>query len=646
MVIWQSFDFPTDTLLGGQNLSSGSSLISSMSGSDHSSGGFLLNLQRDGNLVAYPVNCSNGPEDSYGSTGTPSSDFSQLSLDKRGFLYLQGLIPFVLYISANGTYPGKIKTSIYRATLDTDGIFRLYVHHFDANTSSDLLNEWPALDNPCKVKGLCGINSYCLVKNNSAVCLCYPGFFSLNSSRKFLGCYWNHSEDGCRSTKDPTVLYNITSLENMWWADDPYSVVSMKVKDCGKSCQEDCDCGAVLYMNGTCNKYKLPLRYGRMIQNTSATAFFKVTSGSIMTPTPNSMVFFRSKTNLIFVLVLSLGSISCLCLVFVISSCYMYRQQVHRYGKLSGSANMGWAEERTLRSFSFDELVKSTDGFKEEIGRGSYGAVYRGTISGSNRTIAVKRLERVVDEGEREFRAEITAIARTYHRNLVQLLGYCIEGSRKLLVYEYMSNGSLADLLFKAEMRLIWKERVRIALDVARGILYLHDECEVCIIHCNIKPQNILMDDAWSAKIADFGLAKLLVPNQLRFTSRTERISGYLAPERQKDASISIKADIYSFGIVLLETVCCRSSINLNVSSEDEIILYSWVYDCILTGNIHKLVADDDDVDWNTLERMLKVGLWCVQEDPNLRPSMKNVMLMLEGLIEVPVPPSPALAIS
>ena len=209
-----------------------------------------------------------------------------------------------------------------------------------------------------------------------------------------------------------------------------------------------------------------------------------------------------------------------------------------------------------MRSFSYNELEQATDGFKEELGKGSFGVVYKGAMSGGNKTIAVKRLEKFVKEGHREFRAEIRAIARTHHRNLVQLLGFCFEGSRKLLVYEYMSNGSLADFLFKAKMRPIWKERVRIARDVARGILYLHDECEVNIIHCNIKPQNILMDDTWTAKISDFGLAKLLLPNQSRtFVDAEGTTTGcfYLAPERKKNARISVKADTYSFGIVLLE---------------------------------------------------------------------------------------------
>lgn len=146
-----------------------------------------------------------------------------------------------------------------------------------------------------------------------------------------------------------------------------------------------------------------------------------------------------------------------------------------------------------------------------------------------------------------------------------------------------MSNGSLADL-FKGESRPVWKERVKIALEVARAILYQHEECQVRIIHCNIKPQNVLMDDTWTAKISDFRLAKLLMPNQSRATTEIKGTTGYLVPELLKNASISVKADTYSFGVVLSEIVCCRSNIEVNVPTADETILSNWVYNCFVAG--------------------------------------------------------------
>ncbi|XP_073099711.1 G-type lectin S-receptor-like serine/threonine-protein kinase LECRK2 [Elaeis guineensis] len=228
-------------------------------------------------------------------------------------------------------------------------------------------------------------------------------------------------------------------------------------------------------------------------------------------------------------------------------------------------------------------------------------------------------------------------IGRTHHKNLVRLLGFCDEGTNRLLVYEYMSNGSLADLIFKADGHPGWDERVRIALDIARGIHYLH-ECETRIIHCDIKPQNILMDDNWTAKISDFGLAKLLMPSQTRTFTGIRGTRGYLAPEWHKNAPITVKADVYSFGIVLLEIVCCRRNMELE-AEEDSIILLDWVHNCFMDGELEKLVPDE--VDMTELNRLVKVGLWYTQSEPGSRPSMKNVVTMLEGNADISVPPPP-----
>ncbi|KAA8531022.1 hypothetical protein F0562_005730 [Nyssa sinensis] len=604
-VIWESFHFPTDTILGGQNLSNGHKLLSSVSTSNHSSGRFYLIMQADGNLVAYPVNSSAQPGDAYWSTQTFDGGLVLLSLNRRGLLCLRrsGLNVDTL---ARSSYSDKDKMIIFRATLDADGNFRLYAHSFEISNNSTGLIKWSALQNQCKAKGFCGVNSYCSSTAATADCFCFPGFVFLNPNMKSLGCYLSFiDEESCRR-KEPTLFYNLTALENVEWGGYPYSVILMNKEDCSLSCLEDCNCWAALYMGGTCSKHKLPLIYGVLNRNDSATAFFKIQISRVAD----------------------------------VSSFFIYRRRLSRYKKLSEDAHLSLNGEFTLRSFSYSELEKVTDGFKEELGRNSFGAVYKGAISEGGKLVAVKRLERVVEEGESGFRAEITTIGQTHHRNLVRLLGFCIEGTRKLLVYEFINKGSLADLLFKVERRPSWRERVRIALEVARGILYLHEECEARIIHCNIKPQHILMDDSWTPKISDFGLAKLLMPNQNGTLTSLRRTGGYSAPEWHKNTLITEKADVYSFGVVLLEIVCCRSNMEVNVSTADEVLLSNWVYKRFVTRELEKLVRDEV-VDISTLERMVKVGLLCIQDDPNLRPSMKNVILMLEGTMDIPIPPSP-----
>lgn len=232
-------------------------------------------------------------------------------------------------------------------------------------------------------------------------------------------------------------------------------------------------------------------------------------------------------------------------------------------------------EALNLRAFTYKELDVASNGFAEQLGRCSFGTVFKGILPNGNRTIALKRLEKVASEGEEEFRNEMRSIGKTHHKNLLRLLGYCHEGSNRLLVYDYVSNGSLTSFLLNSQTKPMWDERVAIALGVARGILYLHEECENQIIHCDINPNNILIDQDHSAKIADFGLAKLLMPDQTRTITRVRGTRGYVAPEWNKNSPITAKSDVYSFGVVLLVIVCCRRSIDLNVP-ESEIILADW----------------------------------------------------------------------
>ncbi|KAK7347513.1 hypothetical protein VNO80_22045 [Phaseolus coccineus] len=639
-VVWQSFDHPTDTLLGGQSLVTDVKLVSSVSQTDHSSGAFFIVLQGDGNLVAYPVNSAASADDAYWASKTWDKPFTQLRLNVAGSLCFNEIT--CLYDNSSPGKKSDNTSSIYRATFAADGNFILYEHQFEDSSGSIHVRElWRTSIEKCQIKGFCGFNSYCSNVTGDEVCECFPGFVPSNSSRKSQDCVLAYAEDGCRSS----ILYNITQLEDVRWADStPYSVIPMRKKECEKSLLDDCDCTAVLYSNGNCQKYGLPLTYGRRVQNSSMVALFKNSLGILQNPIstkPKSKVVTDNKKSLIMILAFTLGSISFLSLIFAVSIFFTYKRKLHKYRTLSASENLGFTGECSLRSFSFDELVKSTGGFTEEIGRGSFGAVYRGE-TGDDTSIAVKRLERVAeDDGEREFRNEITSIARTHHRNLVKLIGFCMDGARSLLVYEYVRNGSLGSLLFNDEKQISWRDRLKIALDVARGILYLHDECEVRIIHCNINPGNILMDETWTAKISDFGFAKLLKSDDSRMRKENDGTRKYSAPEWQKDAPVSVKLDIYSFGMVVLEIVCRRRSIEMNVSSGEEILLSNWVYKCFVEGQLNRLVKEDEVVEWKTMERMVKVGLWCVQDTPSLRPLIKNVILMLEGLKDIPIPPSP-----
>ncbi|CAL5335769.1 unnamed protein product [Camellia sinensis] len=659
-VIWESFNFPTDTILGGQTLAMDGQLISSLSDTEYSTGRYKLIMQTDDNLVLYPLNTADRGLDAYWASGTWSKVPESLALylnQSTGTLDIINSTSFTAIASLNqeSAYNNS-KTIIYRATLDVDGVFRLYSHLFDESTNDFKVQiDWEAPENPCLVKGYCGLNSFCTLDDNQPSCRCIPGTDFVDPNKWSLGCDKNFSRKGCESgTENDTTSFNITTMDNIEWGDLPYAQESQRsIEDCQKSCSEDCYCEAADYSldDRYCKNQSLPLMYVRRnVKGASSkiTAIFKVRIIKIEkptlppTPTPTPTPTPRSRKEVILILLVTVGLLTSSCAALSISGTYIYKFRVLKYKRLLQYGNLSITEELTLHLFSYSELRKATNGFKEELGKGSFGAVYKGTLCRGKRLIAVKRLQKVVEEGEREFQAEMRAIGRRHHKNLVRLLGYCIEGSKRLLVYEYMSNGSLADLIFKSKRRPDWNERIRIALNVARGILYLHEECETPIIHCDIKPQNILMDEFWNAKISDFGMAKFLMPDQTRTFTGVRGTRGYLAPEWQRNNPISVKADVYSYGIVLLEIVCCRRNLEVNVSTPEEVVLSNWVYRCFAGRELNKLtVVGDEEVDMKTLENMVKVGLWCIQDEPALRPSMKSVVLMLEGITDISIPPCP-----
>lgn len=392
---------------------------------------------------------------------------------------------------------------------------------------------------------------------------------------------------------------------------------------------------------------KLPFTFWRsaqLVDGASTSTLVKVgidLGGNGSAPLP---LGFKQSKKVVRVDILIIG-IACLALSFVMLafSAFIIRYSMWAHYNASHEPNARLIDDVPLRAFTYGELEVATGGFVEELelGRGSFGTVFKGILSDGKKPIAVKRLDQrlVADQGEEEFRNEMRSIGRIHHRNLVRLLGYCHEGSNRLLVFEYMSKGTLADYLFKSETKPNWDERINIALNIARGIRYLHEECESRIIHCDINPNNILMDEYGSPKISDFGLAKLLMSDHSRTVTGIRGTRGNVAPEWHKNLPITVKADAYSFGIVFLVIVCCRRSTDIN-APEDEAILAEWVYNCFKANEVLKLVPEE--VEEQTLERMIKIGLWCIEKEPAVRPSMKEVVQMLECTTYIPVPPCAA----
>ncbi|XP_031126880.1 G-type lectin S-receptor-like serine/threonine-protein kinase SD2-2 isoform X2 [Ipomoea triloba] len=304
-----------------------------------------------------------------------------------------------------------------------------------------------------------------------------------------------------------------------------------------------------------------------------------------------------------------------------------------------------------LKVFSYKELHTATKGFSEKLGHGGYGSVFRGELSDSS-VVAVKRLDRP-GGGENEFRAEVCTIGYIQHVNLVRLRGFCSENSHRLLVYDYMPNGSLSVYLRKDSQNLSWDARFRVAVGVARGIAYLHEGCQNCILHCDIKPENILLDEDLSAKVSDFGLAKLLGRDFSRVLATMRGTWGYVAPEWISGLAITTKADVYSYGMTLFELIGGRRNVQGAPSidrgdgegrgAEEKWFFPPWAARKILEGNISAVIDErlQGTYDVGEAERVGLVAVWCIQDEESMRPAMGVVVKMLEGVVEIGVPPPP-----
>ncbi|XP_038688239.1 probable leucine-rich repeat receptor-like serine/threonine-protein kinase At3g14840 isoform X2 [Tripterygium wilfordii] len=291
--------------------------------------------------------------------------------------------------------------------------------------------------------------------------------------------------------------------------------------------------------------------------------------------------------------------------------------------------------------FTYRQIKAATNNFDpaNKIGEGGFGSVYKGILV-DGMIVAVKQLSSKSKQGNREFVNEIGMISGLQHPNLVRLYGCCIDGNKLLLVYEYMENNSLGRALYgpeEGQLKLDWSTRQRICVGVARGLVFLHEESTLKIVHRDIKPTNILLDTALNPKIADFGLAKLDEEENTHISTRVAGTIGYMAPEYALWGYLTDKADVYSFGVVALEIVAGKSNMKYR-PNENYICLVDWAIVLQQRGNMMELVDPKLGCDFNKEEatRMIKVGLLCTNPTSALRPTMSAVVKMLEGQVSVP----------
>uniref|UniRef100_A0A453EGJ0 non-specific serine/threonine protein kinase n=1 Tax=Aegilops tauschii subsp. strangulata TaxID=200361 RepID=A0A453EGJ0_AEGTS len=414
------------------------------------------------------------------------------------------------------------------------------------------------------------------------------------------------------------------------FSDRPRLIQIGSSRECEAVCYSDCSCTAYAF-NITCLLWYGDLNNTVILLDSGSNGYrmyIRLAKQKNWGSSFNKKEKPYSKMELFLIIAVLLS------LIFI-SLALLRRRQTKLYMDRPANSNSG------LTIFSNAQIKKATGNFSEKLGEGGFGCVFKGTLPGSP-MVAVKKLKDL-GQGEKQFRAEVQSIGMIQHINLVRLFGFCAEGSKRLLVYEYMESGSLSSHLFsKSSVKLIWELRYSIALGTARGLAYLHEECKDCIIHCDIKPDNVLLDADLCPKVADFGMAKLLCRDFSRALTTMRGTIGYLAPEWISGLPITHKSDVYSYGMMLLEIISGRR--NAEKIKEGK-FTYFPIFAAVKVneGDVMCLLDSrlEGDADVEQLSRACKIACWCIQDAEDHRPMMGQVVRMLEGVMDVEVPPIP-----
>ncbi|CAN7089839.1 unnamed protein product [Brassica rapa subsp. narinosa] len=632
----------------------GMNLSSRLTETSVKKGKFRLRLGDDGNLQLLVLNSKTLAERDvyfqYFETNTKEPNpGTRLVFNQSGYMYV--LLSDKTRFGIKDDVPASSSDVYLRAVLHFDGVFAQYSHSKGEGSNGWEL-VWAVPENICRSSSdisvgnvACGFNSICSLEDTQRPrCQCPERFSLLDTSDEYGDCKADFEMQTCGPSNNNT--YELIRVDRTNWPYGDYQVYNdYDEESCRKACLDDCFCSAVVYGNDrVCWAKRFPLSFGQRSPNgenydpRNSYTLIKVLKGG-GADAPSAKDRGKDRDWLIIACSVLLGTSAFVNFIFL--ALYGRSKTAKKKPNQGGDMGVATAVELNLRVFTYGELLAATGDFMEELGRGAFGIVYKGFLKLSNDsevTVAVKKLDRVAQENEKEFKNEVKVIGQIHHKNLVRLIGFCNEGHSRMIVYEFIPHGTLAGFLFRRP-RPSWEDRRRIAIGIARGILYLHEECSEQIIHCDIKPQNILLDEYYNPRISDFGLAKLLMMDQTHTLTNIRGTKGYVAPEWFRNSPITSKVDVYSYGVMLLETVCCKKAVDL----EDEVILIDWAYYCYQNRRLDDLIQDDLDAidDMEMVERYVKIGIWCIQEEPRMRPNMRHVTQMLDGVAQVHDPPNP-----
>ncbi|XP_074357593.1 G-type lectin S-receptor-like serine/threonine-protein kinase SD2-5 [Apium graveolens] len=623
-IIWQSFSHPTDTLLSNQDFSEGMKLVS----------------DPGSNNLSYFLEMKSGDMLLYADFEKPQPYWS-MGQDNRKTINKIGASVTVASIEANSwrfsdknkillwqfIFSNSATNSTWAATLGSDGYITFYT--LEGGTSSNNSPTKIPADS-CSRPQACDPYQIC----GSSNCQCPTALASKPNCRPDVASPCNRSK-GSMELADAGFGLSYFALG--------FAPPSSKtdLNGCKSSCLDNCSCLLMFFENKSGNCFHFD-HVGSLQSSKESGYISYIKISSTDGNGGDSSGSGSSKKHVVIVAVIVIMTTLVILVLLFAGVRYFKKSNV-----LPESPKENSEEDNFLESisgmpvrFSYKDLQVATKDFSAILGRGGFGSVYEGVLKDGTR-LAVKQLEGL-GQGKKEFQAEVSIIGSIHHLHLVRLKGFCAEGTHKLLVYEFMANNSLDKWLFKrnkAEM-LDWDTRYNIALGTAKGLAYLHEDCDVKIVHCDIKPENVLLDDNFLAKVSDFGLAKLMSREQSHVFTTLRGTRGYLAPEWITNYAISEKSDVYSYGMVLLEIIGGRKNYDASETSEKS-HFPSYAFKMMEEGKLTDIVDAHLEMA-KTDERVMvaiKVALWCIQDDMSHRPSMTKVVQMLEGLSPVPPPP-------
>uniref|UniRef100_K3YEW1 Receptor-like serine/threonine-protein kinase n=1 Tax=Setaria italica TaxID=4555 RepID=K3YEW1_SETIT len=557
---------------------------------------------------------------------------------------MEGAQPFNLTFVSNDqekyfTYNLLDETTVVRHVMDVSGQVKTFIW---LESSQDWLVYYAQPRARCDVYAGCGPFTVCN-DNELPHCNCMKGFLIRSPKDWDLG----DQTDGCMRNIPLNCVDNKStgssidkfySIQCVTLPHNAYNIeAATNAGKCETVCLSNCSCTAYSYGNGGCFVWYSELLNVKQ-QQCNGTS--DINGGTLYVRLAAKEEQSRKNNIRGMMIAISLGVSSAIMFPLALVLMIWWNKK-KRCNFALNNAQGG----NGIIPFTYTDLQRATKSFSEKLGEGGFGSVFKGFLR--NSTIAVKRLDRV-HQGEKQFRAEISSLGLIQHINLIKLIGFSCNSNKKYLVYEYMPNHSLDKHLFPGNANILnWDTRYQIALGVAKGLAYLHESCRDCIMHCDVKPENILLDESFIPKIADFGMAKFLHRDFSRALTTMRGTIGYLAPEWISGVAITPKVDVYSYGMLLFEIISGRrnSHRELTTVGDDYTYFPVQVAHKLLIGNVGSMVDHKlhGDVNVKEAERACKVACWCVQDNEADRPMMGEVVQILEGLKELGMPPVPKL---